>query len=264
MKKYTKATLLSGLLLMTLSCSKKENLEQKTQEGKMEGFPIDSISLNDSEKIFDSVTMNYSSKLLIFPSLKDKKLLDSIYFDKKGLADFSKKGLTDVFGKETDAYFGSVKNNQKKADTHYKQTWERISKMTEKSFVNDYLHIQYSTKVLIGKTQSTLEYQDRVFDIKNNTKVQLSDITTASKEKLSQLLEKNFDKNEKKIKFADLTMKKISPNNNFYFDDKNLYFHYNLDVFMPGYPMGDVVVPVPLEELKADLTPAFKERMKIK
>jgi hypothetical protein len=264
MTHYIKTTLFSTLILVSFACSKKENPHHTDQKENSESFAVDSISLNDSEKVFDSVTLNYSSKLLVFPDLKDKKLLDSIYFDKKGIADFSKKGLTDFFEKETVSYYKLIKESSKKSDIHYKQTWEYSSNMSAKSFENDYLHIQYSKKSINGKTLGTIDFIDKVFDIKNNTKLQLSDITSISKEKLSQILQKNFDKNEKKIKFSDLTVKKISPNNNFYFDHKNLYFHYNLDVFMPGYPMGDIVIPVSWDDLKGELNPVFKERMKIK
>ncbi|WP_027378381.1 RsiV family protein [Chryseobacterium daeguense] len=263
MKNYLKGTIFSGLLLLSFACNKKENHQSKQQNNTTENFRVDSLSLSDSKKVFDSVTVDYYSRLLVFPDLKDKTLLDSIYFDKKGLADFSAKGLTDNFTKETKAYYDFVNKNRKNADIHYKQTWEYASDMKMKSYENGYLHIQYYKKETEGKTRGTADYTEKVFDIQNNKKVELTDITTASKEKLSTILQENFDKNDKKIKFADLTVKKIVPNNNFYFDKNNLYFHYNMNVFMPGYPMGDIVVAVSWDKLEGQINPAFKERMKI-
>ncbi|SDQ05787.1 hypothetical protein SAMN05421664_0218 [Chryseobacterium soldanellicola] len=258
MKNYIRIISICSLFLI-FSCKKSENKKLSNKEN----FTIDSIGIHESVKVFDSVTMKYSSKLLIFPTLKDKKLLDSIYFDKKGMTDFSKSQMINFLKKEKEEYYDFVKKEKKNADIYYAQTWENYSDMRIKSLKNDYLQIQYYKKTIDGGAHGRYNYFERAFDIKDNKKLQLKDITLISKEKLSEILKKNFDNNKKGLKFSDLTIQSISPNKNFYFDEKNLYFHYNLDVFMPGYPMGDIVVPASWQDLKGTLNPEFKERMKI-
>ncbi len=60
-----------------------------------------------------------------------------------------------------------------------------------------------------------------------------------------------------------LLVDKIPVSDNFYFDDKNLYFHYS-PYEIAAFAAGDITIPVSWEELKGTLNAEFKERMKIK
>ncbi len=65
------------------------------------------------------------------------------------------------------------------------------------------------------------------------------------------------------VKNSDmLLLKTIPANENFYFDEKNLYFHYS-PYEIAAFAAGDIIIPVSWEELKGTLTSQFKERMKI-
>jgi len=54
----------------------------------------------------------------------------------------------------------------------------------------------------------------------------------------------------------------IPATDNFYFDDKNMYFHYS-PYEIAAFAAGDLVIPVSWQELKGSLNPEFKERMSI-
>ena len=60
-----------------------------------------------------------------------------------------------------------------------------------------------------------------------------------------------------------LIINKRDSTENFYFDDKNLYFHYS-PYEIAAFAAGDITIPVSWEDLKGTLNAEFKERMKIK
>ena len=92
------------------ACKKSETTNLTTNvESQTDQFSVDSIKVNDSIKLNDSLTIKYSSKMLVFPSIKDKKLLDSIYFADKKVQDFSKIGLESLLEKNKNEYINSIK-----------------------------------------------------------------------------------------------------------------------------------------------------------
>ena len=101
--------------------------------------------------------------------------------------------------------------------------------------------------------------------------MQLSDITTMPTAMLSSLLKKNLNKkpsgttdSQGEVDNSEmLLVKVIPPNRSFYFDEKNLYFHYS-PYEIAAYAAGDIIIPVSWDELKGTLTEQFQERMKIK
>ncbi|WP_370899807.1 DUF3298 and DUF4163 domain-containing protein [Chryseobacterium gossypii] len=265
------------LSLLAFSACKKtgatDNTNTQTENQQAEKFVIDSVAVNDSIKITDSLSLKYSSKLLVFPSIKDQKLLDSIYFTEKGIKDFSKNGLQAYLEKDKNEYYNSIKQDSKNwgSDITYSQHWYTDSDMTVKSNINDFLHIQYFNSSYEGGAHDNYGFSERVFDLKNNKKVGLKDITTMPKAEIEKLLMKNINKmnggatDEKgQINNSDMLLVEVIPaTDNFYFDDKNLYFHYS-PYEIAAFAAGDITIPVSWEELKASLTPQFKERMKIK
>ncbi len=149
------------------------------------------------------------------------------------------------------------------------QTWETGSYMKLKSLSEDFLQIEYLFSSYEGGAHGNYGFSERVFDLKNNKKVQLKDITTIEKTKLEELLKKNIDKipsgitsGQETMKNSDMLLEDVIPaNDNFYFDDKNLYFHYS-PYEIAAFAAGDIVIPVSWEDLKGTINPQFEDRVK--
>ena len=102
MKKYIIAVFLATTLL---SCKKiekaiiksnKDNTEIKTQE-----FTIDSLNIHDSLALNKVITADFNATVLVFPTLTNKKLLDSIYSPEKlNLFNYSKSELEFALNKK--------------------------------------------------------------------------------------------------------------------------------------------------------------------
>ncbi|UOU97983.1 RsiV family protein [Chryseobacterium daecheongense] len=273
--KNTIAVLAVSSFFVFTACKKNEvkNDQVKTEVKTPQTFTTDSVTINDSIKISDSLTLKYTSKLLLFPTIQDKKLLDSIYFNNKGIKDYSKEGLKAYLEKEKNNYYNSIKNDSKDwmSGMTYSQQWYTSSAMNLKSNSNDYLHIEYVGSGYEGGAHDNYGFSERVFDLKDNKKVELKDITSMPKEKLEALLMKNINTihsgttgSEGEIKNSEMLLVEVIPaTNNFYFDDKNLYFHYS-PYEIAAFAAGDIVIPISWQELKGTLNPKFKDRMKIK
>ncbi|WP_261511440.1 DUF3298 and DUF4163 domain-containing protein [Chryseobacterium paludis] len=269
------ATLALSSFFVFSACKKtdpKDAGQTQTETQEPQKFIVDSVKVNDSTKISDSLSVQYSSKFLVFPTIKDKKLLDSIYFGNKGINDFSKEGLQNLLQKEKNEYFASIKKDSKDlASLPFNQDWNSDFTMTLKSNNNDFMHIEYLSSSYEGGAHGNYNYAERVFDLKNNKKVELKDITSMPKNKMEGILMKNINKlnsgttdADGEVKNSDMLLVEVIPaSDNFYFDDKNLYFHYS-PYEIAAYAAGDIVIPVSWEDLKGTLIPTFKERMKIK
>ncbi|WP_073290244.1 RsiV family protein [Chryseobacterium polytrichastri] len=234
-------------------------------------FITDSVIEEDLANIFDSLTVKYSSQLLVFPSIKDKTLLQNIY-DKKNITDFTKEGLAKYLEAQKRELYSKLKKTTKLTHLKHLQKWEKTSQMNIKFNENQYLHIQYYESMFIGGVYNYYNYTERVFDLNGNKELKLQDITSMSKDRLSEILNKNIDKTTmmqqmKKydvLEYNTLLTKKVPMTTNFYFDENNLYFHYNTDEIAEGYSIGDIIIPISWNELGSTLNLKFKKRMKIK
>ncbi|AZB07975.1 DUF3298 domain-containing protein [Chryseobacterium sp. G0162] len=275
MKNTISVLALSSFFVFT-ACKKNEvtaTSMEKTENKKSEEFAVDSVVIKDSTKITDSLKLTYTSKLLVFPTIKDKALLDSIYFQNDKIKDFSKAGLQAYLENEKNNYFNSVKKDSKDwaSDITYAQDWYSSSHMNLVSNTNGYVHIQYTGSGYEGGAHDNYGFSERVFDLKNNKKLELKDITSTPKSKLEAMLMKNIDNinsgtmdGDGSVKNSEmLLVEKIPASDNFYFDDKNLYFHYS-PYEIAAFAAGDITIPISWEELKGTLNAEFKERMKIK
>ncbi|MBD3904556.1 RsiV family protein [Chryseobacterium sp. Ch-15] len=273
MKKTVVSILFSAAFLF-YACKKTESktVDTNTEIKSPEKFTIDSLKVNDSVKINEKLSVNYASKVLVFPTLKNKALLDSIYYDKKGITDYSKEGLRRFLDKDKAEFFASVKEDNKDwiSDIQNPQTWEAGSFMKIISQNNDFLQIEYLHTSYQGGAHDNYSFDARVFDLKNNKKLNLKDITTMPKAKLEELLMKNLDKipsgttdSGGPIKNSDMLLVDVIPiNEDFYFDEKNLYFHYS-PYEIAAFAAGDIVIPVSWKELEGTINPDFKKRIKI-
>lgn len=270
-----KAVLIMFSITFLLTACKKtgsDKVDTKTENKSPEKFTIDSLKVNDSLKINDKFSVNYASKVLVFPTLKDKALLDSIYYDKTGITDYSKQGLQNFLDKDKTEFFSSVKEDSKEwiSDIQNPQTWEAGSFMKLISQNDDFLQIEYLHTSYQGGAHGNYSFDTRVFDLKNNKKLDLKDITTIPKAKLEELLMKNIDKlpsgttdSDGPVKNSDMLLVDVIPaNKDFYFDEKNLYFHYS-PYEIAAFAAGDIVIPVSWKELDGTIDPEFKKRMKI-
>ncbi|AZA74863.1 RsiV family protein [Chryseobacterium indoltheticum] len=273
MKNKVAIMLLSGAFLLA-ACKKTESetVNVNTENKSPEKFTVDSLKVNDSMRINDKLSVNYASKVLIFPTLKDKALLDSIYYDKKGITDYSKQGLQSFLDKDKTEFYASVKEDSKEwiSDIQNPQTWEAGSFMKLISQNDDFLQIEYLHTSYQGGAHSNYSFGAKVFDLKNNKKLDLKDITTMPKARLEELLMKNLDKlpsgttdSDGPVKNSDMLLVDVIPANQaFYFDNEHLYFHYS-PYEIAAFAAGDIVIPVSWKELDGTINPEFKKRMKI-
>lgn len=272
--KNTIAVLALSSLLAVSACKKTENNNTagSTETLEAERFTVDSVKINDSVKVNDSLMVKYSSKMLVFPTLKDKKLLDSIYFAEKGISDFSKNGLQNYLQKSKNEYFNQIRKDSKEwgSDLTFAQEWYSDTGMNVKSNMNDYLHIEYLWGSYQGGAHDNYGFSERVFDLKNSKKLKLKDITSMPEANLEALLMKNINKinsgttdDKGQVNNSEmLLVDKIPATENFYFDGKNLYFHYS-PYEITAFAAGDITIPISWAELKGTLNPEFAKRMKI-
>lgn len=260
------------MLLFFFSCKKNDAL-RNSPEVSQSSIKIDSLVVEDSTQLFKTVKLNYKSSLRLFPELEGKKVLDSIYFKYKGNKDFSKNGLEKALQTEKNNYYAKLKDLYKDDENYLNnnESWMQDFGMKVKSNQNNYMYIQYRSESFWGGAHSNYVYTDKVFDLQNDKKVELSDITSMPSDEIEKLLKeksktisKGNDGNNKPLMVFDElydTKNKLLLNN-FYFDDKNLYFHYSQEEVAP-YVIGDIVIPISWEELKGKLNPEFQKRMKI-
>lgn len=261
--------------LMVVSCKKTENssTEAVTNDSvHANTFTVDSVKVNDSLKLSDSLTVKYSSTMLVFPDIKDKTLLDSIYFGQKNISDFSKSGIQAWLEKDKKDYFNNIKKDSKDwiSDMNFSQEWYSDTGMKLKSKLNDYIHIQYVWGSYEGGAHDNYGFSERMFDLKNNKKLQLKDITTMSKAKIEAMLRKNINKinsgttdSNGTVNNSEMLLVDVVPaTENFYFDEKNLYFHYS-PYEIAAFAAGDITIPISWTELKGTINPEFEKRMQI-
>ncbi|MBD8081217.1 RsiV family protein [Chryseobacterium caseinilyticum] len=272
--KKSAVVLAIGICASFVSCKEEKKVDVATSSvPSTEKFVVDSISVKDSLVMSPKLSLEYRSEVLLYPSVKNKALLDSIYFIYKGITDFSKNGMQDFLQKDKNDYFDETKKRSKDwlSDITYKQSWYTSFKMTQTSHKNDFLQMEYLSSAYEGGAHDNYWFSNRVFDLKNSKKLTLSDITTMPEAKISQILKKNMDKihsgttdSRGDVKNSDmLLVDVIEPNENFYFDEKNLYFHYS-PYEIAAFAAGDIVIPVSWVELQGTLKPEFQQRLNLK
>lgn len=267
--------ILAAFLLFSIIGCKKNNEKRATnlKQEQSNALKIDSVFVSDSLVINQLLSLKYSSKMLVFSSDLKTSLRDSIYFGHKEISDFSKNGLEVFQQNQRNKFLSDSKNSSKNNldDVKSEQLWFSENRMSLHSLQNDYLQIQYLYSSYEGGAHGNYGYSERVFDLKNNKKITLKDITSMPKARLEALLKKNIDRNmsksknsEGQIKNSDMILVDVIPaSQNFYFDTENLYFHYN-PYEIAAYAAGDIIIPVSWKELKGTLNKDFAERMKIK
>ncbi|WP_449387827.1 hypothetical protein [Chryseobacterium lineare] len=258
------------MLLLLLSGCKELRSEKKDAEKNSYGrINIDAVIEEDTAKISDSVLVRYSSKLLWFPDVEDEKLLKEIY-EGKQISDFSKNGLEAHLKQEKQNVYDRMMNSGNLSEVKQQQEWSYISQMNVRMNKNNYVSVQYYENEA-GAEKSRYHYEEKVFDFKNKKKLRLSDIVVLSEETVRRILRLSLERTTmmQQIKTYDreayniLSAVTFPVTKNFYFDDLNLYFHYNMNEIAHDYDIGDIILTVSWDDLSGYIKPDFARRMKI-
>ena len=259
------------LSIVFISCNKSKTAEE-TATGvgtetinKVEIFSVDSVKVKDSLKIDKNLTISFQSKVLVFPTLKNKTLLDSIYAPKKiQLAEYAAVNLTEALQKKKTEFYNEQKASLKDYTPEFAQNWMTNSDMKMFAMTKDFLTVQYTGDGYTGGAHGYYYEFYKVFDLKNNKTIQLSDIISDENSSLWQpILMDNFIKGDSEKGQAEmLLVKEIPLNRNFYFDNENLYFLYN-QYEITAYAAGTVLIKIPLSDIKPLLTDEFIKRQGI-
>ena len=278
--------LLGAAMIALASCTQKENTTVKTttsSENTAQVKTIDSLMVNDSVRVSDKVTMQFRAKMLYFPEIKDKALQDSIYLTfadqlngfsfaasapqkTSPFGEYNRETLQSFLKQTQQEYFDQTKKElQGMQSPSFAQTWYNSNKMEVKYHENGYLAIEYSADAYTGGAHGNYFFTEKTFDLENNKRMLLTDITAMPEEKISELLMKNLDKgteSKNSTRKDMLLVDKIPVTTNFYFDRNDLYFHYS-PYEIAAYAAGDILIPISWLELKGTLNADFAKRMQI-
>jgi hypothetical protein len=267
MKTYIQAVLVLGLL----SCSKPEKTSVKTVQNndvrqvQPDLFKHDSIMVEDSLKVDENLTISFKSSILVFPNIADKTLLDSIYAKEQiKLSEYSAENLQKELNSKKEKYFANSKASLQEWKPDFKQTWNQHSDMKLFSEMNDLMTVQYSGDGYTGGAHGYYYEFYKVFDAKNNTTLQLSDVVQNRDPKIwGKILMDNYLSSESgRAQPNMLLVKEIPLTRNFYFDSNNLYFLYN-EYEIAAYASGPVLLKVPFSGIREMLNPDFRSKMNI-
>ena len=225
-------------------------------------FAVDSLQLQDSIAVAKILKLRTSSTILLFPTLHNKTLLDSIYSPSGiKLETYSKEKLQKELVNQKEAYFSQGQKDSLEFQSGYEQTWDENSYMKVFSNQNEVLTISYENDGFSGGAHGYYNILFKNFDLKNNAVIQLSDVfIDVNKIDWNNILMKNFKNPDQK---EMLLVDKIPVNNNFYFDSQNITFVYN-QYEITAYAAGVVEISIPFPELKPYLKPEFISRNNIK
>ncbi|MBU8881902.1 RsiV family protein [Kaistella sp. DKR-2] len=265
-------TALSSLfILLFLSCTKPEKSTsvqaEKTETNKAvtNVFDTDSVKIHDSLKIDRNLTAAFQSTVLFFPNLKNKTLLDSIYSTANiKLKAYSKASLLAELNLQKQTFYEGTKESLQDWKPDFKQTWNQTSDMKLFSTLNDYMTLQYTSSGYTGGAHGYYNELYKVFDVKNNRTIQLTDVLKVRDAKIwGRILMDHFLKNDlEKGQAKMLLVKEIPLNNNFYFDKEHLFFLYN-QYEIAAYAAGPVLIKIPFSEIKPFLNADFRNKMNL-
>lgn len=269
MKNYLALLALSTVLLV--GCKQDKNTLDNSSKSEdsiansLNTLVIDSLKLEDSLRIDKNLSLTFSSKILTFPGLTNQSILDSIYSPEDiKLNDYSKENLSKALHQKMQNYYDEQKAALKDYKPEFSQFWNMTSAMKMISNQNQYLTIQYTGDGYTGGAHGYYFENYKVFDLKNNKTVQLTDVIKEEESSVwNKILMDNFLKNDAENGQAEmLLVKEITLNNNFYFDQENIYFLYN-QYEITAYAAGPVLIKVPLGDIKPFLNSDFKKRMNL-
>lgn len=258
--------ILSFGIVMT-SCSKNEvkNVNVSKESDSVQApkqFVIDSVRVQDSLVINKNLTTSFNKQLLVFPSIENKVILDSIY--KEALVEtkvYDANSLKADLTKQMQKSFTKTKTDSDKWSPEFKQTWDDTSAMKVVSNQNNVLTIKYSGSGFAGGAHGYYFESYKVFDLNKNIVINQNDIFKDPKDPAwDALLKSHFDEPEQKNMLLE---DKIHLNNNFFFDQDKITFVYN-QYEITAYAAGVVHITFKFSEIKNFLKPEFVSQYKVK
>lgn len=259
-------TLFSFAVILT-SCTKTEvkNIVVAKDSDSLQtkkSFVIDSVRVEDSMVINKNLTTAFNKQLLVFPSIENKVILDSIY--KEALVEtkvYDKNSLQADLTKQMQASFAKTKEDSKEWSPEFKQTWDDTSAMKVISYNDNVLTLLYSGSGYSGGAHGYYFESYKVFDLNKNVVVNQNYIFKNPEDPAwDALLKSHFDQPEQKEMLLE---DKIKLNNNFFFDQDKITFVYN-QYEITAYAAGVVNITFKFSEIKKFLKPEFITQYKIK
>lgn len=263
--------LTSAAFLAFFNCTKTEkqisesSVKPHSLEVSTPIFTIDSVKVNDSLKVDENLTTAFQSKVLVFPNISNKTVLDSIYSPINiKLESYAKDQISEALKKQQNDFYKSSEKILEEWKPDVKQTWEQNSNMKLFSTLENFITIQYTSNGYTGGAHGYYNEIYKVFDVKTNKTIQRSDILKVQDPKIwSRILMDHFLKNDLEKGQAEmLLVKEIPLNSNFYFDKDHLYFLYN-QYEIAAYAAGPVLIKIPFSEIKPFLNDEFKTKLKL-
>ena len=259
-------TMMAAGVLMA-SCSKTETKEIKINNSKSDStatkpFVVDSLRVQDSLAINKNLTASFNKKVLLFPSIDNKTILDSIYKqDNISLAKYDATTLKAALETEMKKSFDDTKKSIKEFSPQSKQTWDAVSDVRVVSNQHDVMTLKYFGSGYTGGAHGYYYEKYKVFDLKNNKVMSQNDIfKNPSDANWNKILSAHFDnKDQKEMLLVD----KIEPNNNFFFDQDKITFVYN-QYEITAYAAGVVKITLSFKDIKDQLKPEFVKQFNIK
>ena len=253
-------------LLFLGSCNKTQvedktvQLQDSVQVPALNLTVVDSVKVQDSVSINEMLTLSFSSKVLTFPNITNKVLLDSIYSDAAlSLPEYSEESLEKELKAKQLQYVNETKESMKDFSPEVAQVWEQNSDMKLLSTMKDFMTVQYTNSGYTGGAHGYYNETHKVFNVKTNKTLQLEDILRIKDRQVwNRILMENFLENDlEKGQSEMLLVKKIPLTSNFYFDKENLYFFYN-QYEITAYAAGPVTIKIPYSEVKPFLNSEFR------
>ena len=208
-----------SICVLAFSCSKTENKEITVTKDKdslitKNEFVIDSVKVEDSLVINKNLTTSFNKQLLVFPSIENKVILDSIY--KEALVEtkaYDANSLQADLSKQMQKSFAKTKEDSKEWSPEFKQTWDDTSAMKVISHKDNVLTLLYSGSGYSGGAHGYYFESYKVFDLNKNVVINQNDILKDPKDVAwDKILKSHFDEPEQKEMLLE---DKILPNNNF-------------------------------------------------
>ncbi len=224
---------------------------------------IDSVRVQDSLVVSESLTLDYNHKLLTFTGL-EKPVLDSLYskeFDEKTAipADYSKESLTTALKQDMQNYFNIMKGDSGEYMPTFPQVWDQVADMNVHSEQNGFLTINYSGFGFTGGAHGYAYENYKVVDTHNQKIVKVEDIIDVSKVNWNEILLSRVQGGKDML----FEPEKVTYNQNFYFDIEKITFVYG-QYEIAAYAAGIIPVEVPYSAISTAVKPEFKTRMSIK
>ena len=244
-----------------ISCSGQQT-EKQTKDIINDNF----ISVSDSVKINEMVKYSFNAEFIVLEWITDINLLEKIYAP-MGIQtdDYSKNGIKKALVEKKEKTFSEKKEdewlkNWDSSDAWVLDLYDNI-KMNVFSKTDTLLTILYSFETYEGGAHGSYGECYKIFDLKNNKQILLTNIIKNTKDKIwNEILMNKFIQQYDETK--DMLLEDtISLNDNFFFDDKEITFVYN-HYEITAYAAGIIFIQIPFYEIKNLLTDDFVEFVK--